>query len=161
MPTKKKAPSEKRRAASQMNGAKSKGPTTTEGKARASQNALRHGLRALVSIDHIAHLAWIEKLRADLIAAFQLEDRVDDIEVQSLLNEVLLASYLKRYTAALITEIALKIETTGKVERPRLKPGPISGDKMTEIALHRGLRAPDAEWTELDYMWSKLRIKDQ
>ncbi|MGI9491863.1 MAG: hypothetical protein ACR2QF_05610 [Geminicoccaceae bacterium] len=39
-----------RAEASRRNGAKSKGPMTTDGKARASKNALKHGLRAASTV---------------------------------------------------------------------------------------------------------------
>ena len=57
-----------RAAASRQNGARSRGPSTPEGKARAAQNALKHGLRAqkyLVLPDEDA--AEFEVLEAALV----------------------------------------------------------------------------------------------
>jgi hypothetical protein len=57
-----------RAAASRTNGAKSKGPKTAEGKARSSQNALKHGLRARKWVVlHGENAAEFERLEAALI----------------------------------------------------------------------------------------------
>jgi hypothetical protein len=95
--------SDARAAASRQNGAKSRGPSTPAGKARAAQNALKHGLRAqkyLVLPDEdaaefaalesamVAELAPVGALQTVLarrvaVAAWRLE-RADHLEVEVL-----------------------------------------------------------------------------
>ena len=93
----------KRAEASRRNGTKSRGPTTAEGKARASQNALKHGLCAQTAVllegeDQAAFEALDHGLKADLqprgaleillasrlaMAAWRM-DRADRIEAELL-----------------------------------------------------------------------------
>jgi hypothetical protein len=56
-------PSEKQSAASRANGAKSKGPATPEGRARASRNSLRHGLSSEIVVLPHEDRAHFEQLR--------------------------------------------------------------------------------------------------
>lgn len=77
-------PSERRRAAARANGLKSRGPKTQEGKARSSQNAIRHGLTSTSFIVHNEDLDQFSQLRTRYIDRFQPvdgceHDLVDDI----------------------------------------------------------------------------------
>jgi hypothetical protein len=67
-----------RAAASRSNGARSRGPVTAEGKARASRNALKHGLRAKTTVvledeDEAAFARLEEGLMVDLQPSGHLE----------------------------------------------------------------------------------------
>ncbi len=65
--------SEAQRSASRLNGARSRGPVTAEGRARASRNALRHGLRAATLLapgeDPAAFEALLDGLRTEYAPA--------------------------------------------------------------------------------------------
>jgi hypothetical protein len=65
--------------ASKRNGAKSKGPITSEGRARSSQNALRHGLTAhkSVIIDGESKEEW-EHFQSQFLVKFQPRDFVEE-----------------------------------------------------------------------------------
>jgi hypothetical protein len=77
-----------RAAASRRNGARSRGPKTPEGKARAARNALKHGLRAA------RHLVLPDEDRA-AFAAFEaalLEDLAPDGALQAVLARQVVAA---------------------------------------------------------------------
>jgi hypothetical protein len=63
--------SEKQRAASRANGAKSKGPVSVEGRARSSRNSLRHGFCSSVVVLPHEDQAHFEQLRDSYIDDFQ------------------------------------------------------------------------------------------
>jgi hypothetical protein len=77
-----------RAAASRANGAKSKGPRTAEGKARSSQNALRHGLCGK------KHLLLPDDSRAQFVAleTALLDDLAPEGALQTLLAHRLIAA---------------------------------------------------------------------
>jgi hypothetical protein len=72
-----------RAEASRHNGARSSGPVTTEGRARAARNALKHGLRAstiaaLPNEDQAECLRLAAALRAELAPAGELQEHLAD-----------------------------------------------------------------------------------
>ncbi|HXP88472.1 MAG TPA: hypothetical protein VN841_27330 [Bryobacteraceae bacterium] len=70
-----KQPSEKQNAASRINGAKSKGPVSVDGRARSSRNALRHGLSSAVVVLPHEDRAQFEQLRESYMESFQPADQ--------------------------------------------------------------------------------------
>jgi len=63
--------SKKKSEAARINGAKSRGPVTPEGRARSSQNALRHGLSSAVVVLPHEDRAQFEYLRDSYMESFQ------------------------------------------------------------------------------------------
>jgi hypothetical protein len=71
--------------ASKRNGAKSKGPVTSEGRVRSSQNAIRHGLTShkIVVIDGESKEEW-EMFQREFFLKFQPRDFVEESIVMEL-----------------------------------------------------------------------------
>ena len=64
-------PTEKQRAASRANGAKSKGPVSVEGRARSSRNSIRHGLSSKIVVLPHENRSAFEDLRDSYMDDFQ------------------------------------------------------------------------------------------
>jgi len=71
-PTSKKQPSEKQLRANRANAARSTGPRTAEGKARAAQNSRRHGFAAdAFTVHRLEDADAVACLRADLLRVYR------------------------------------------------------------------------------------------
>ncbi len=72
-------PTEKQRAASRANGARSRGPKTPEGKARSSRNSLRHGLLARAVLLEGEHRARFDELVELLNSSLRPKTELDHL----------------------------------------------------------------------------------
>ena len=140
-------PSSARAEASRINGARSCGPKTPEGKARASQNALKHGLRAqkfvVVGDEKAAEFVALE--------AALSEELAPDGALQGLL-------------AARIARAAWRLERAERIEA-ELFERHAGRDRNLGLAMIRdgnGTRAFDAllryRGTALAELWRALRL---
>src|SRR5215469_7325792 len=93
--------SDARRAAAQANGAKSQGPVTPEGKAKAALNAITHGLTASAIV-----LTTESKDKYEALLASYLEkcDPDGPIEID-LVEEIVAAKWQQRRVAAMIAAL--------------------------------------------------------
>jgi len=102
-------PSQSRSDAARANGAKSKGPATPEGKARSSQNALKHGLTAQFDVlpgesqddfdalldSHLSHYQPVGFLERELVRTLAITRwrlrRIPTLEFNVFDNETILS----------------------------------------------------------------------
>ncbi len=118
-------------AASRANGAKSKGPVTEEGKARAAKNAYRHGLLADLTVMETERTEAFMKLSSYLLETFQPADEHEC----NLVDTMMIAIW--RRTRALGMETAgLSAIIRKELARPVAHPGPAVPGLVVEIGTH-------------------------
>ncbi len=134
-----------RAAASRINGARSRGPRTPEGKARAAQNALKHGLRA----EHLVTVGDEDPAAFEALESALIEELAPDGALQRLL-------------ASRIARAAWRLERTERIEAA-LFAHDMDGD--LGMALIRDGNGPRAFDTLLRYrgmasaeLWRALRM---
>jgi hypothetical protein len=105
---------EKRRQAARLNGAKSRGPVTPQGKALSSRNAIRHGLLANAIVLSNEDAPLFKELFHMLVARF---GAIDDVEL-SLVEDLAASCWRARRACA----IEKSILDAGIAARPHLSP---------------------------------------
>ena len=141
--------------ASRRNGARSKGPVTEEGKARASRNALKHGLTAM------EHLVLEDEVPDDLeeLIAHLTDETGAATEIETRLARRLAIAFWK-------SERAERIEVALFDAAPRIRP-PHGGfkweeaDPLTTFDVRRfnAIRAQQAQLgREIRYCLKELRL---
>src|SRR5437870_27798 len=99
--------------AARANGARSRGPTTPEGKAKSSQNALKHGLLSKWIVLRDESPEGFEELRTGHIERFRPRDQVE----MEIIDEMCIANWRTRRAWAM--ETRLIDEATGRQPKDR------------------------------------------
>ncbi len=110
-----KSTSQRRQNASRANGSRSRGPVTPDGKARASRNAVQHGVLATLLTLDPQEAAIFNRIHAEYVARFEPRDQVE----HDLVEEVVRAKWQMRQAWAYESAIVgLQVaQDTEKVDR--------------------------------------------
>lgn len=117
---------EKQIAANRRNARKSTGPQTERGKARARQNAFRHGLTAQTVISIVENADEYTDLETLIIADYEPQTTIERVLVERL------ASLLWRLRRAVAIETGLyQIHESNKQNRRAANQGALTADPLT------------------------------
>lgn len=112
--------SEKQIAANRRNALKSTGPRTSAGKARASQNAVAHGLLGRATLMQGDDRAAFESLREQLTDRLAPEGALEEL----LLDQIVASAWrLRRMNQVEAGLLDLEIESLYEDVKPALQPG--------------------------------------
>jgi hypothetical protein len=134
--------------ASQINGAKSRGPVTPEGRERSSQNATTHGLSGTQTVLPGESQADFDRLLAGFVSRFQPQDEIET----ELVNEMASARWRMRRASRLET-LVLNEEIAKLQNDPEF---PLDDDAATAQAF-MNLTARGGAITQLHRHEARLR----
>ena len=115
--------------AARLNGAKSRGPATPEGKSISSQNALRHGLLSKMAVIEGESETSFQDLAASLRQAFAPPDGLDFDEHENILLDTMVLSAWRRLRAVAMESAALTLEM--KSQQENYPDDPSTADNAT------------------------------
>ena len=115
--------------AARLNGAKSKGPATPEGKSISSQNAIRHGLLSKMAVIEGESETSFQDLAASLRQAFAPPDGLDFDEHENILLDTMVLSAWRRLRAVTMESAALTLEM--KSQQENYPDDPSTADNAT------------------------------
>ena len=115
--------------AARLNGAKSRGPATPEGKSISSQNAIRHGLLSKMAVIEGESETSFQDLAASLRQAFAPPDGLDFDEHENILLDTMVLSAWRRLRAVAMESAALTLEM--KSQQENYPDDPSTADNAT------------------------------
>ena len=145
--------------AARINGAKSNGPITAEGKAIASQNSLKHGLTSSrVVLPHESQEEF-DRLEASIVNRFKPHDEIE----HELVHEMAAARWRLRRIAAMEVAIFNKaFKQQRELLGPDADPAEIQDAAYAEVAESKSLRMLSRHQSQLrrayEKAWRELEL---
>lgn len=145
--------SERQGQASRANGAKGRGPSSPDGKARSAQNARKHGLSGKIDPTQ-AERAEVEKLIARLSARYP----GNDPQQTMLKNRVVTATLRLNRARALVTETLESMADDKKDRRATHKEQIVKAVEDTQALFETALGRGKPSWTLAKFFTEEIGL---
>ena len=136
--------------AARLNGAKSRGPATPEGKSISSQNALRHGLLSKMVVIEGESETSFHDLAASLRQSFAPPDGLDFDEHENILLDTMVLSAWRRLRAVAMESAALTLELKSQQENYPDDPSTACPESATATATFHAFTSLTANTPSFD-----------
>ena len=151
-------------ATARINGAKSSGPITDEGKAASSQNSLKHGLTSSrVVLPHESQEAY-DKLEASLINRFKPTDDLESELVEEMATARWRLRRIEAMEAALFKKAIKQHEEAGDPDALDIAYAEVAESKSYRMLVRHAAqlrRAYEKAWKEIQVLQSQHETEDE
>ncbi|HYI92815.1 MAG TPA: hypothetical protein VEX68_04675 [Bryobacteraceae bacterium] len=151
-------------ATARINGAKSNGPITAEGKAKSSQNSLKHGLTSSrVVLPHESQEAY-DKLEASLINRFKPADDLESELVQEMAAARWRLRRIEAMESALFKKAIKQHEESGTSDAVDAAYAEVAESKSYRMLVRHAAqlrRAYEKAWKEIQLLQSQHDTDEQ